>query len=93
MKNPLDEEDEVENALAELTPELMDPAQVADALERLAREARPRLTPGQAELLWVAARRLRQAASMCETLLYQREEIDRLGLELARLRGGVKKGA
>jgi hypothetical protein len=92
MRNPLDKEDEIENAFAELTPEAMDPAELATAVELLAREGRQRLTPGQAETLWVAGRRLRQLARMRESLLYQREEIDHLCHELAQLRG-VKKGA
>jgi hypothetical protein len=87
--NPLDSDDEaVEDNLPLLVPEAMNPEELADAVEQVARSARQRLTPAQVETLMLAARRVRQVARMRETLLARLEMVERLEHDLARVRNG-----
>jgi hypothetical protein len=82
--NPLDTDDAVEASLDTLPPEAMDPTELAEALERLAHEARRRLSPVQFEALFVAGWRLRQLGGLRAACLYQVETIERLERELVR---------
>jgi hypothetical protein len=81
--NPLDADDPLEASLETLPPEAMDPGQLAGALERLAHEARRRLSPVQVETLCFAGRRLRQLGGLREACLFHLETIERLERELA----------
>jgi hypothetical protein len=91
--NPLDTDDAVEASLDTLPPEAMDPGDLAEALERLAHEARLRLSPVQFEALFVAGRRLRQLGGLREACLFHLEVIERLERELARFRPPVTSEA
>ena len=61
----------------------MDPTELAEALERIAHEARLRLSPGQVETLFFAGRRLRQLGGLRDACLFHLETIERLEGELA----------
>jgi hypothetical protein len=85
-------DDEVADFLPTLTPEAMDPAALAEALEILAHEHRRQIGSAGVELVLAAAQRVRRSGALRDALVDRVALVIRLEEELERLRTTPRSG-